>query len=137
MNIFFMLTIAFVVACGAVVSKILKCYGPTWDILGFIAGLGLGILILVLLRRMTDVWCAWRPIRPLCKHGKCAAMDYQLIELREDGVFLCRCGTKYIRKGRRFLELREDGSCSPYMRRLWVLGKWQEDTDGASGKSET
>lgn len=128
-NSFDLIAFALILACGGFGAEILARLGTAAGMFGFVLGIGLGSLTYWTLCRLMDMWDAKRPLRPICKNGRCAAADYALIALRENGVFYCRCGTTYIRKGLRFMELNEDGSCTPYMRRRWFLGKWEKDLD--------
>lgn len=78
-------------------------------------------------------WYLWRPLRPVCRSGCCREGDYELVEVSGTRtVWLCGCGTKYVRSGRLFSELLPDGTTRPYMRRGGIRG-WKLDTRGIGG----
>ena len=93
-----------------------------------IAGFAFGFLILPLafafLGRVMDLAFEGRPRFPTCRNGKCRSDDYKVVSLKgrnrwigtRYGLF-CKCGTKYEKKGRRFLEVLPDGSRRPFM--IW------------------
>lgn len=114
---------------GCICGKALGAYFglPGW-IAGFVLGGALVIAACYVLRRLFGLLYRWRPSRPVCREGKCSWDDYQLLDSSEgEGIFCCRCGTKYVKTRNRFGEILDDGSVRPYMKRTWVLSCWQED----------
>lgn len=79
------------------------------------------------------------PLRPVCRRGRCKSEDY--VWDREDfrrflsnpkasrhkTVFVCKCGDKYLRYGRRFSELTSDGEVRPYMVHPRFWRRWRPD----------
>jgi hypothetical protein len=64
--------------------------------------------------------------RPMCREGRCKPSDYELRKIGNEYIWVCRCGIRYRRIGRRFFVLREDGSLAPYMKRKLFSG-WLDD----------
>jgi hypothetical protein len=70
--------------------------------LGFVGGFliipglmfGVGSLVFV-------IW----PDRPRCRNRKCKAYDFELDTIEGESVWLCRCGIRYRKVGRRFREV--------------------------------
>jgi hypothetical protein len=75
-----------------------------------IAACALGILVSLIYAGM--------PPYPTCRTGRCHARNYQRRRL-DNGKYalFCQCGTRYRKRGRRFLEVQTDGSVRPYM--IW------------------
>jgi hypothetical protein len=133
MNVFELATLIFIVGMTwLLASNFYKHYG--------VAGAGIGILLafllLLLLRKIIGFALMriddWRPPRPICKKGKCNYEDYTLVEIRPDVSihFRCSCGDNYIQKEGIFLELQENGTTRPYMRRNGkIFGKWVHATE--------
>lgn len=99
--------------------------------LALVFGIGTSVLLVGLvyglLRVLVLLLNRWRPVRPLCRQGKCLADDYEFIERTEQGrLFECRCGTRYIHSGMRFLECSDDGQIKPYMKHA-QFGRWCKD----------
>jgi hypothetical protein len=79
----------------------------------------------------------WHPDRPVCRTGQCSSNQYEFLEWRKpdgDGVtvnasyYRCRCGTKYVARAGRFMEVDEHGNELPYMTTSkW--GRWVIDHD--------
>ncbi len=129
MNIFELLTfLAFIVA-GYFCGKLLGLY---YGIIGWVVGVAIGIALAICvwigLDKLIRQWYKWRPFRPVCKKGKCFTHDYRLIECSQMDITLqCRCGTKYLYREneRRFMEILEDGTIVPYMKRKGAFGRWE------------
>ena len=114
---------------GYICGKALGTYFavPGW-IAGFVLGCALAVAAYYALLRLLDLWYRWRPLRPVCREGKCSSDDYKLLDCSEGrAVFFCRCGTKYVKTRNRFGEILDDGSVRPYMKRTGILSRWQED----------
>ncbi|MBN2315971.1 MAG: hypothetical protein JXM79_18740 [Sedimentisphaerales bacterium] len=136
MNIFELTLLIGFIWVGYVCGKMLGAYlGVAGWIVGFVLGCALAVGVYTIFLRLIDLWYRWRPIRPICKEGKCSSDDYQLLELSKGNVvFRCRCGAKYIKTRHRFGELLDDGSVRPYMKRTWSLGRWEEDRGESVGE---
>jgi hypothetical protein len=59
-------------------------------------------------------WVGIPPL-PRCRSGGCGPDDYKVRPGPDDIVYSCRCGGEYQKRGRRFFELRPDGSLVPFM----------------------
>jgi hypothetical protein len=54
--------------------------------------------------------------RPICRMGKCTSRRYYVLEAdREEAMFRCRCGDRYVSHGDSFLQVQQDGTRHPYM----------------------
>jgi len=126
MNIFELAVVAAFIAAGYFCGKWLGLqYGVVGWIAGFLLGVTFGGSGFIGLRKLLNIWYKCRPLRPICKEGKCSSDDYEIIEcLKGRVVFRCQCGTKYLKKGQFFMEILDDGSTIPYMRRNGILGSW-------------
>lgn len=131
MTIFELLQVSAVIAAGYSCGKLLSV---RYTIAGWIAGFVLGCLSAIAVRWVLLTWLIhlenkWWPVRPPCKNGTCYAGDYVLIQVLDRGeatVYRCSCGTDYLRRERQFMELLEDGSTRPYMRKN-KHGVWGRD----------
>ena len=130
MNIFDFGTLLAIVFCAYLVGKSLAL---SFGVLGWIIGLVVGGSIPLLIRKGFVLFLdKCFPSRPPCKNGTCHAQDYETVEYRcEDNssvlVFRCKCGTKYALSFPYFMELLEDGTPKPYMKKIW--GKWKLDKE--------
>jgi MFS family permease len=126
-NIFELGLVLAIITVGYFCGKWLGFHcGVVGWILGFLVAIILGGAGLVIMRKLLVLWHKWRPFRPPCKNGKCSNDDYEFVEFSEDGVILrCRCGLKYSHKGRYFMEILDDGSTRPYMKRHGCLRGWK------------
>jgi len=114
-------------ACG-------KFIGSHFGIIGWIIGVVIGALGAIggwfALGKLGDMINKWRPLRPICKKGKCSADDYEIVQFLKDGtIYRCKCGTGYFRSRRRFLEVLDNGETVPYMKRHGLFGRWEPDPD--------
>jgi hypothetical protein len=66
---------------------------------------------------------------PPCRHGSCRAPDdYKLEFVDNDCYDICKHGDRYQRIGRRFVQINEDGSKTPYL--IWRRFRgWRPDKD--------
>ena len=105
-------------------------YGVAGWIIGFVLGCAFAVGAYTIFLRLIGLIGKWRPLRPVCREGKCSSNDYQLLDVSEGrGIYRCRCGTKYVRTRHRFGELLDDGTVRSYMKRMWSLGRWEEDRE--------
>ena len=75
------------------------------------------------------------PERPICRNGKCKTNDYELHRVEDKFEWFCNCGNQYRKSGRRFYEVRRDGSLAPYM--VWSIFRgWFPDTEQRSGPTK-
>jgi hypothetical protein len=107
-----------------------------FGVVGLIVGFLLSILFWILLRKILDVWYKIFPLRPPCRQGKCDSDDYRFnIELSKSikkDVFVCKCGDKYIHRGRLFCELLDDGSIQPFMKHPFLFRKWSKNSSATN-----
>jgi hypothetical protein len=91
---------------------------------GFLATfLSIGVLA-----GLADFFFGGIPRMPYCKDNKCKGPDSYGVERIKNGTIVnkCECGGMYIRKGRKFLEIDEDGNESRYL--IWIPFKgWEKD----------
>ena len=102
---------------------------------GALTGFLLGLSPLVLLGLAYACWNGWRPDRPRCRMGRCGADDYEFLERRETPLaggpmqsylYRCRCGDRYVQRGRRFVQIATDGTEQPFMA-VSGWGRWSTD----------
>lgn len=119
----------FILICATLSSLFFgNKFGLLGGIIGFPLGLILAFLIIYILNILMDLWYVWRPLRPICKNGKCKSNDYKWVTRIEDfcPVFICSCGDLYLKNGSLFIELLSDGSSEPYMSHSF-FGRWKKD----------
>jgi hypothetical protein len=111
------LTIWFALGCaGAVWGG--THYGWIGGIMGFAGGLAVPAGLVELLTYMEKMLYRGRPPHPACRRGTCQYGDYRPQAVEGGGYALfCRCGGRYRKTGRRFMEEMPDGSLRPYM--IW------------------
>jgi len=132
MNIFDLGTLVAIIFCAYFVGKFLAL---SFGVLGWIIGLVVGGSIPLLLRKGLVLFldkCI--PTRPPCKNGTCHMLDYKIIESieKDQSVLLrCKCGTKYVQRFPYFMELLDDGTTKPYMKKIW--GIWKLDKGEKQG----
>lgn len=108
--------------------------GYIGGVLGFVLGFGIAICFWRVLLTVFSLWYLWRPLRPRCKTGKCRANDYAIVSVSSSGtVFICTCGDKYLRKGREFMHVHENGESEPYMIYDNPFGRWHLDDSKDNG----
>jgi hypothetical protein len=129
MNVFELLSFLFNLICAVILAAILEKSWGNWGlVLGSVLGFSAGIAFIYSFSFISKLFHMFRPLRPECKTGRCSAKDYKLLEVYSDGgLFGCRCGDRYLRKGEKFLELSADGIARPYMKR-GSFGKWIIDS---------
>jgi hypothetical protein len=115
-------------------------FGWPGGVVGFVLGplLVLGFIFAILIAG--DFIEGWSfsgiPRRPVCRNGTCRRDAYELRHFAEgEGkVFdwVCRCGVRYRKEGRRFFEVLSDGSVAAY--RIWrPLRGWCPDSEQDQG----
>jgi hypothetical protein len=98
-----------------------KHFGNKFGIPGYILGFLGGFLA-------TDFFFGGIPRMPYCKDNSCKGPDSYGVERIKNGTIVnkCECGGMYIRKGRKFLEIDEDGNENRYL--IWIPFKgWEKD----------
>jgi hypothetical protein len=91
-----------------------------WLLGGFL-GLIAFFLAVAVLALLGDLW-GGMPRLPKCRNGCCRGPgmfrgegDYEFEVIGEEYRHVCRCGHRYRRRGRRFVEVNEDGTEAPYL----------------------
>lgn len=127
----------FNVACGLLVAaRFGETYGRSGSFVGFAIGFGVGVIFWKVVARVCSLWHLWRPLRPPCKSGACGPDDYTPIEVTPSGtIFQCTCGRKYLRTGRFFMAIRQDGKPEPYMMYDGLFGRWRREDSGTGSVS--
>jgi hypothetical protein len=100
-------------------------FGAIGYVGGFIGGVvglfacvaALGFFIVFAVGLLTGI-----PEFPECSNGKCRVRpkfdsDYRYEMIDGQLAARCKCGTAYVKKGRRFLRLHDDGTLGKYM--IW------------------
>lgn len=87
---------------------------------GALLGLMLGVLVMhfgihLALYLVEMIWLGRPPI-PDCRRGRCGGSDYYLDVQNGQKTYLCRCGVRYRRRGRCYVEIAADGREIPYLR---------------------
>jgi hypothetical protein len=132
MNIFDLGTLIAIIFCAFFVGK---CLALSFGVLGWIIGVFIGGSIPILMRQGLFFFLflfldKYFPSRPPCKNGTCHAHDYSIIEyiaIDRTVLLRCKCGTKYVQRFPYFMELLEDGTPKPYMKKIW--GIWKPDKE--------
>ena len=126
-NVWVGVSIAFPVAAKAM-QHWGRVPGIACGVLAFLLGFGIAICFWLALGKLLSLWHIWRPLRPVCKNGKCKAEDYKIINVSAGStVWICKCGDEYIRKGRTFMYINENGVFEPYMIYNGPFGRWYLD----------
>lgn len=123
-------------ALGALTVSLLAAerWGWAGALLGLIVGFAgiFGALYLIL-----TIWViAERGWFPCCHRGICCGNwrdplgDYDIVRFGDDHGYRCKCGFEYMKKGRRFMLRRPDGTLEPYM--VWkpLRGFVPDDENG-------
>jgi len=121
----FLLVFAFLGVGVAVAQRAGSSYGLLGYVGGFVVGvaggfagfLAFGYTIGYAIGVLTGI-----PEYPECSNGKCQAgdapdSDYRFEMLGDRLVARCKCDLVFVKKGRRFMRLEDDGSLVPYM--IW------------------
>ncbi len=68
------------------------------------------------------------PTFPTCEKGVCDRTRYEWTGNDANGgdMFRCKCGQIYVRRGRQFMKLLENGTATPFRIRN-MLGRWKRD----------
>ncbi len=106
-------------------SLLFEPFGTTGAIGGFMLGFSFSFGLLWASSMFHDYMKEQYPRRPRCRRGECRWDCYRWKEDQDGGaLFRCNCGDLYLRKGREFLEVLQDGSTRPYMIKKRFHG-WQ------------
>lgn len=103
---------------------------------GYLLGGILGVIVfLVCIFALSFVMHLWSGTGlPKCRNGCCRETgfssgnddDYKIQKLKEEYYWVCKCGNRYQRRGRRFILINEDGTETPYL--IWRRFKgWSPD----------
>ena len=98
---------------------------------GVTAGVAVGIVIPIVVVRglsfLEDLFWGGIPRFPQCKSGTCSREDYEIVKLEtEENVWQCKCGHRYDKRGRRFVEEDDDGTIHHYLK--WIPFKgWTDE----------
>ena len=116
--------------CGYFVGHAL---GQQWGIagwlIGVLAGSALGLLLMQAFVVTAKLYHRYRPLRLVCRQGKCGPTDYSLVKITPRGWLVrCRCGDTYLSKSHHFRELLRDASVRPYMARA-PFRDWKPDVE--------
>lgn len=127
MNVIELLTLV-----GFIVSAFLagRWLGGSMNLWGWLLGATIGLIgwsfLYLTARYLINTLEKSFPARPLCQNGKCRAIDYEFLGMRDDGAELqCKCGDRYLAKGNRFFVFETDGSLRTYMRRAHSFAHWK------------
>ena len=67
------------------------------------------------------------PMLPTCRNGKCRERDYEQKYFVNEFNWVCKCGDRYKRCGRRFMFIDGEGKALPY--KIWKPFRgWYRDT---------
>ena len=67
------------------------------------------------------------PFFPPCDGGDCRSCDYRIGKVEPNEIeVVCKCGNKYLFKGKRFMRVLENGQIKAFMR-LNVIRRWVDD----------
>jgi hypothetical protein len=120
------------IGCGLVMGVLLKKH---WGLAGLWLGFPLGVVgaFLFTWALLLGRILLFFPF-PTCRQGKCRKIsDYRWrpgtiygYEGNGQYFYVCRCGTTYVRQGKRFMEALSDGSCLGY-KRLVGFRQWDVD----------
>ena len=115
------------VCVGGIIASIsYKIAGWLSGVLGFMLGFFASYLVCIIIACLAGaIWRMWHPL-PSCK--KCNSRNYKVHANTETCAYLiCRCGEKYMRKGRVFMCVNEAGEAEPYMRYDSLFRNWHAD----------
>jgi hypothetical protein len=102
-------------------------WGPYIGIIGAVIAFFVPFLLGRLVLAVNDIILDHWPMRPMCENNTCKWNDYTVDRIVGHEVeFICKCGKKYLKSGRQFYRIREDGQREPYK----VRGKkhrWEDD----------
>jgi hypothetical protein len=87
--------------------------------LGFVGGVVATLLVLLgVAVADTYLWSGSPPHPPTCRSGKCKWEEFEIRTLGDDDAgHFCRCGDRYDKRGRRWVEILPDGTIGPFM--IW------------------
>jgi prepilin-type N-terminal cleavage/methylation domain-containing protein len=98
---------------------------------GVVAGVVGGLVIPMLIVRgigfLEDFFLGGIPRFPQCKNGTCSKDDYEYVVLEtNESAWQCKCGHRYGKRGRRFVEVDNDGTIHHYLK--WIPFKgWTKE----------
>ena len=98
---------------------------------GLLGGIAIGIIappvIVHSLGFLEDFFWGGIPRFPQCRAGTCGKDDYETIEFDDHWLlWQCKCGKRYDKQGRRFVEVDDEGMIHHYLK--WVPFKgWTDE----------
>lgn len=125
--------ILFIIAAICLGTVAARWAGARWGLLGYPLGFVAGVFLLLclglLIAFLTDVFWSGIPPHPTyCRRGKCRFEDFEIRKIGDDAGWFCRCGDRYQKRGRRWVEILPDGSVRPYV--IWKAFKgWLPDEE--------
>jgi hypothetical protein len=111
-----------------------QSFGAKFGLLGYLFGFLTGLLCYFPVIGVVGLFRALLvegiPFVPICKRNQCKEEDYELqkIELNDEIGFChhCKCGDKYLKRGRHFFEIGKDNAQKEYL--VWIPFKgWEKD----------
>lgn len=75
------------------------------------------------------------PMHPYCQNGRCrGSSNYEIKRFDNDFFLVCKCGGRYKKFGRRFMQITEQGEKIPYL--IWrPFRGWFPDKEKPERKS--
>ncbi len=119
----------FLIAIGLFGAKYFgNKFGIIGNIFGFIGGFIIAFLIIGIIAFLGDFFIGGIPRLPYCENNKCKGPDNYEFETPKNGTFVnkCKCGNMYIRQGKKFLKIDENGNTTKYLVYIPFKG-WIED----------
>lgn len=116
--------------CAIIAARIAFHAWGTWAaVVAALLGLFIPACLGAVVLRIDRFFRNRRPPRPMCETGRCRWDQYSVSGFSgSDTIFVCECGAKYMRSGRQFYRILEDGQRRPYMI-LDEVRRWQPDPD--------
>jgi hypothetical protein len=130
-TVFHVLWLTFIAICSFFAGQKLSFYwGKVGWAVGVLLGIACGFLLIYGLWLLADFYYRFRPLRPICRHGKCHSDDYEIKVVAREGCWesenRCKCGDTYVKRENQFMLLRPDGSTHSYMLRK-PFHNWEPD----------
>ena len=120
-NVFDVLALSAIVACGAAGAALLHPTSLRWKIIAFAFGCSIPIAAYQLF------WISYRWLYrlPRCRNKRCNASKYTIERSCDDGLYYRRsCGDQYLLTFDEFKFIGRDGEPQPFRRRDSSRGPW-------------